>query len=1041
VLSVGASAEAWEESAVGTGPVRQSPFTHVFDAVVVGSGYAAYGAVLSLQRRGRSVLLIGPRGDLVWESGRAFCPDGGTCEDAEWKALVDAVGRRGGVVGEWLDGALTEVVATDRLMASGASVLYYARPVAAERVADALTSVIVATKLGLRRVAGRQWIDATETGELLRLIEPALPQRLPKATSAYLMLQHPNWSRVSAEVQLRPTAWSSERVLRLEVSHSDLAWREQVLVGLEELASALGEDCGKVSMSHFSIEPISQYDAGVPMQSPAANMASAAPGFTRAAVLTLADRFMLGVRAAADLEHRPVAEAAPDLPSRPIPRVEPVYALEADVCVVGLGTGGVIAALASAITEARVACVEPLTFAGGIGTGGGIHGYWLGVGGGLQREVDRRTRHLMKRFHGGPLGDGPFNPWAKMIALGQMLRERAVDLHFDALLFDVEKTADRVTAAIVTTPRGVLRIEAEAFVDGTGDGDLCAMAGAPFTHGRDYDGLPHAYTQSSGRLRQLHGRPRMAVVNFDAGFCDATDPEDLTRARLEGVRQYLLESYDNLSRPTYIAPALGIRQGRQVTTEYVLSLDDQISGRQFEDHIGYTAAHCDNHSTDYEFESDEAVFWLWANRQYFARVACGLNYRMLVPRQLSNVWIASRCLGVSQDAHYATRMQRDVQRVGEAAGFAAAEAVRLGQSSLQLPYAELRKWLDQTGALTKHPRGTDISFGSYDFDGAPVKPDALEGPAARLYAAQALAALDRGEPGEAMWWLYRHEAPVRDEVMLRLASHDGRKPMVTWLAATVVAMWKNPAAERRLIESIESCEYGFGEGYEGTRPAALWPVEDQTPLQWHKVVPNWLCAVALLRRCGTQASLGALQRLVDRPIHAVNTLTTVAVTLQGFVERGAIASAGARDQVIEILEQMLSIRLLGELEYAARGVGRYSESAVQGHADPLDGAAALPYPLREQVRNAYQDNTWQLHLAIARARVALGLPVHDAANEYYNDERAFVRRAFNAIPSGPAIVDPRRDVARISRATSRSRRTTSDERASSYGAPERPSLR
>ncbi len=972
--------------AMAASSVRPTPFNQVFDVVVVGSGHAGFAATQALRAAGKRVLLIGPRGDLVWESGRAFCPEMGTCDAPSWRALVEASAKRGGVAEGWLDGAIAEVVATDQLLDSGASVLYYAQPVAVEREGAMVTSLIVATKAGLRRVAGRQWIDATESGEVVQLIDPGAKGRRPQRTQAHLILQHADWSQVkTGAAALRSTAWPSERVLSVEVGHDDEAWRLRVLTALAELEQAIGGEIAQVSMSHLSIEPVGTYAAGGGgAASGARNVASASPAFSDAAAVTMADRCMLGVHAVEALGRSGVHEVSPAVLTRPLSPVSPSSTVQADVCVAGAGTGGALAALAAARAGAKVVCVEPLAFAGGIGAGGGIHTYYFGVPGGLQKEVDDRTRDLMQRHGGGPMGDGPFNPWAKMIAAESLLREAGVDFRTGALLYDVQVRDGRVMAAHVATARGTIRIEARAYIDGTGDGDLCAMAGAEFTFGREHDGLPHAYSQSSGRLRDLHGRPRMAVVNFDAGWCDPTDPQDFTRARLVAIRQYLRDSFDNLSRPTYIAPAIGLRQARQVITEHVLTLDDQIQRRRFDDPIGYTGCHYDNHATDYEFESDEAVFWVWVNRRWRFPYACEMSYRMLVPRGLSNVWIASRCFGVSQDAHHSCRMQRDLQRAGEAAGFAAAEAAKRGAAATQLPYTALRQWLDRTGALDKAPRDIETGFGWA------MKTDELTVPDELRSASEALATLDRGEPGQAIWWLYRHEPLVRDEVARRVTA---KAPMVSWLAASVLAMWGDPAAEPRLLQAIESREYGYGEGYEWDPVGHNKAWDGTEPFKFNRLAPNWLCALALLRRCGTAACLAAIEDLIDRPVHCVNTLTSAALTLERLVRRGVIANGQLR-QVAAMLDRMLGVQLAGRVDVPQRGIGAIAERAVRGEFDaaPSDATAAG----RPHGNPTADDFTWQFHLAVARGRAALGLPLHDAARAYLHDDRALVRRAFES---------------------------------------------
>jgi hypothetical protein len=155
----------------------------------------------------------------------------------------------------------------------------------------------------------------------------------------------------------------------------------------------------------------------------------------------------------------------------------------------------------------------------------------------------------------------------------------------------------------------------------------------------------------------------MQIVNYDAGWVDPQDAEDLTRARLTGIRQYVRERYDEANRPTYVAAAIGIRQGRHAVTDCVLTFADQMRRSTFPDAIGYQACHMDNHAVDYEFEDDESLFWNWLCRRWRTDLACEIPYRALLPRGLENVWIACRALGVTLNAHYSLRMQRDMAQL------------------------------------------------------------------------------------------------------------------------------------------------------------------------------------------------------------------------------------------------------------------------------------------------------------------------------------------------------------------------------------------
>src|SRR5690606_5190158 len=117
------------------------------------------------------------------------------------------------------------------------------------------------------------------------------------------------------------------------------------------------------------------------------------------------------------------------------------------------------------------------------------------------------------------------HPDAKKAVLEQMMREAGVTFLPHSLAFAARTEGGSVTSLLVTRPGGTVELEAPSWVDATGDGDLCAFAGAAFRLGRPGDGLLHAYSQSSGRLvegeRQVE--VKMGGVNYDAGWVDPTD--------------------------------------------------------------------------------------------------------------------------------------------------------------------------------------------------------------------------------------------------------------------------------------------------------------------------------------------------------------------------------------------------------------------------------------------------------------------------------------------------------------------------------------
>jgi len=300
--------------------------------------------------------------------------------------------------------------------------------------------------------------------------------------------------------------------------------------------------CDEAFVSHASVVAFPLYgEAVAPVRALPRNLSNAIPGWHGARANDLAGRFAIGLEAAARVIS---SDSAPVRALGAVPSSSAIAArlVTMDVAMAGAGTGGVLAAVASGRAGASTCAIEPLPFTGGIGTGGGIHYYYFGVKGGMQEELDQRTRELMPLF-GLATQIAGFHPDAKKLALDAMLSAAGVTLFDESTLVAVERVGRRVTSAIIATPRGPVRIQASAWIDGTGDGDVCARAGARSAFGRLGDGLPHAYSQSSGRARVRDGKVKMEVINYDAGWVDPCNDDDLTRARVEGISQYTLPLY------------------------------------------------------------------------------------------------------------------------------------------------------------------------------------------------------------------------------------------------------------------------------------------------------------------------------------------------------------------------------------------------------------------------------------------------------------------------------------------------------------------
>ncbi len=963
-----------------------SCFEQVYDVCIVGCGLAGLAAAMRLEQSGRSVLLVGPEGDLAWEAGRALMFHPGHGQSPQWDHLISQLRDRDAADPECIDPAVLEVVATDWLRASQVTPLYYAMPLAAEMREGLIHSIIVATKAGPRRIGARRWIDATENALLSTLAGASFIPRKPQARIAHIFFQQKSRPRTEPQLEsenlsLHPTLWPTERALRIRIDPEIAWWRDAFLPAIGAMHRAVRDQAENIQISHASYQPLDLYAARDSQAKMPDNLSPAAAAAANAPVETLAQRFQLGIDAAQAVESLPEADTQPSGLDAPLPEVKPVETCKVDVMIAGAGTGGALSAIAAGREflnqPGHVLCAEALSFPGGIGTGGGINGYYYGVPGGLQEEVDDRVLELHQSLGGFFEVRPQFHPLAKLLVLEQMIRQAGTRLCYDSLLSGVGTNSQgKVISALLAGPRGPIRIEAETWIDATGDGDICKQAGASLRLGREEDGLLHTFSQSSGMITERNGRITCRTVNFDADWCDPTDPEDLTRGRVLAISQYLQDAYDNFTRPTYISPAIGLRQGPQIDTDYVITFEDTVSNPDFPDTIGLAGSWYDNHSVDFEAESDEAVFWMWVARCFRTSTGCRIPYRALLPKGLSNVFIASRCLGVSIDAHYMLRMQRDMQRIGEAAAYAASFAAQHHLPSREVPLDHLQGKLQATDSLRIPKADEPCKFNS------PLDPAVLTRSDDPDQLRQALDKLRGGIGGRGIWLLYIHRRQVEQEIRELLQSPDDS---TSWLSAGILAMWRDPQAQPRLIRAIEHLEYGFDERAAQWMPE-LRPNEEPDPLKLKKLAPNWLSAVVLLRRCGSDDCLGALESLAQRRSLSLNARTAIALTLARLCREGKITRT---DQVRNILEQLEQGDIPLRMGPPQRLVGGAAQLSLEGKEDDLPhGQRNVPFHA-----NIRHDFLWQLDLAIARTRQALGDDLSEY-QRYLSDPRLFVRRAF-----------------------------------------------
>jgi hypothetical protein len=186
------------------------------------------------------------------------------------------------------------------------------------------------------------------------------------------------------------------------------------------------------------------------------------------------------------------------------------------------------------------------------------------------------------------------------------------------------------------------------------------------------------------------------LANPQGHAIDCTDARELSGAEVLGRRQIASVAQFLKEVPGFekayivdIPPQVGVRETRRVRGLYTLTEADVVGCADFDDTVGVNGWPLELH-----VQGD--VQWRWP-----AEGSRGFNqlpYRMTVTPSLDNLWVAGRCASMTHEAQSAARVTGACFVMGEAAGVAAALALRSGVAAAKVPVAELQSRLEDEGA-------------------------------------------------------------------------------------------------------------------------------------------------------------------------------------------------------------------------------------------------------------------------------------------------------------------------------------------------------
>src|SRR5437867_565166 len=319
-----------------------------------------------------------------------------------------------------------------------------------------------------------------------------------------------------------------------------------------------------------------------------------------------------------------------------------------------------------------------------------------------QGEWDNTDSRLVKNYSRWILvwGSGPhrvrysvaFDPHEFIFAADAMLKEAGVRPQYQTWVCEPIVEDSSIRAVVIQNKAGRQAIEAKVVIDATGDGDIFAAAGEPFELERvhpwlwfemsnvDVTAVPGRglffHTPGGGRVLVPWGGEARVSRKIDA-----TDPAEVSAA-LTDCRDMVMKEAARLrsnvpgfenATVSLMADQLGITESRRLQGDYVMIREDL--DRQFDDVIARTG-----HWTKYD-----CVY--------------NIPYRSLLPRSLDNLLVAGRCISVDHRVHHATKEIPPCMATGEAAGTAAALAVKSGLNVKQLDVPVLQRQLRAQGAI------------------------------------------------------------------------------------------------------------------------------------------------------------------------------------------------------------------------------------------------------------------------------------------------------------------------------------------------------
>ncbi|MBI4979901.1 MAG: FAD-dependent oxidoreductase [Spirochaetes bacterium] len=376
------------------------------------------------------------------------------------------------------------------------------------------------------------------------------------------------------------------------------------------------------------------------------------------------------------------------------PALTPAATFSSDVCVAGIGAGGGMTMLAAAEHGSSVTALEVNREPGGTYTAGRVVGYYEGYKGGVNVFAADEAVIMMKPAMNNP-GHGGLS---HSNLLTRKAGEHNVRFFTGTRVCGVLRDKNNVTGIIAANEDGLFAVKARVTVDTTGDADLAALAGVPYSIGDARDGMMQSYSMWG---TEVYPCPDFKANRF------LTDP-DIIRPDVysERLRAVSLGHRDN--SPFHISPMFTVREARRIAGEHALTMRAILDNTLYDDVIAVASTSADSHA---HTSNDLAkIGTIGAGEPLKVRIP----YGCFIPKGLDGMLVAAKAISGERDATCFCRMNADIKNAGYAVGAAAAFAAGAGCNVRDIDMKALQQKLRDNGVLpawafTAENRTTDLS--------------------------------------------------------------------------------------------------------------------------------------------------------------------------------------------------------------------------------------------------------------------------------------------------------------------------------------------